>query len=207
MRNINIKTLLLLLLAALLLPLAGCGEEPVIVEDGDCFEKFMDAVCAFDFSTAYYYLSENATSMTTPKPAPTEDVSDGIEIAADAFPSINSFRTTDYGFAEWEYLADLAKVSGWIESAKKDGADAVVCFLHWGFEYNLDADDSQKRFARDLANAGADVIFGSHPHVPQSAEWVTAADGRTVPVYYSIGNFISNQRRETLPSTPNNINT
>ncbi len=131
----------------------------------------------------------------------------GIEIAAEAFPSINSFRPVDYGFSEAEYLADLAKVSGWISDARKEGADVIVCFIHWGFEYNLEASTGQTRFAKDLADAGADVIFGSHPHVPQPAEWLTSADGRSVPVYYSIGNFISNQRRETLASTPNSINT
>ena len=131
----------------------------------------------------------------------------GIEIADAAFPLINSFRSTDYSFSEADYLADLAKLTGWIDAAKKDGADVIVCFLHWGWEYNLYAADGQVQMAKDLADAGADVIFGSHPHVPQAATTVESADGRTVPVYYSLGNLVSNQRRETLPTTPNNINT
>jgi hypothetical protein len=45
---------------------------------------------------------------------------------------------------------------------------------------------------------GADVIFASHPHVTQNIEILTSSDGKSVPVFYSMGNFISNQRQETL---------
>jgi len=134
-----------------------------------------------------------------------EHALNGITLTSDAFPLINSFRSADYGFSEWEVNTDLAKFTAWIREARQEGADVIVCFLHWGQEYSLLANDAQKSTAKALADAGADVVIGSHPHVPQAAEWVTAADGRTVPVYYSLGNFISNQRRETLPNTPNNV--
>jgi poly-gamma-glutamate synthesis protein (capsule biosynthesis protein) len=53
--------------------------------------------------------------------------------------------------------------------------------------------------AREAANYGADVIFASHPHVLQGMEMLTDDEtGRQVPVFYSMGNFISNQRTETL---------
>jgi len=49
------------------------------------------------------------------------------------------------------------------------------------------------------------MIFGSHPHVLQEAVYLTNEEtGRDVPVFYSLGNFISNQRYETLNHfTPN----
>ena len=37
------------------------------------------------------------------------------------------------------------------------------------------------------------IIIGTHPHVVQSIETVTSADGRQVPVAYSLGNFVSTQ--------------
>ena len=41
---------------------------------------------------------------------------------------------------------------------------------------------------------GADAIIGTHPHVIQGIEYiVNAADGRQIPVAYSLGNFISAQ--------------
>ncbi len=38
-------------------------------------------------------------------------------------------------------------------------------------------------------------MLGTHPHVIQRAEILTAADGRQVPVYYSLGNFVSSQTK------------
>ena len=46
------------------------------------------------------------------------------------------------------------------------------------------ADWSQTTKAQELAEAGADLIVGSHPHVLQNIEYV---DG--VPVFYSLGNY------------------
>jgi len=55
------------------------------------------------------------------------------------------------------------------------------------------------RIAREVAGLGADIIFASHPHVVQPVEILTDGDtGRRTAVFYSMGNFISNQRTETL---------
>jgi len=74
-------------------------------------------------------------------------------------------------------------------------ADVKIVFLHWGREYEPKPNEEQKSLARFLANAGVDVVVGSHPHVVQTFEEVldTVRD-RKVPVFYSLGNFISNQR-------------
>lgn len=56
-----------LLLAAMLFSLAGCRQQ-LIVQDPDCFEKYMDAICAFDFEKAYEYLSAASSTMPTPTP-------------------------------------------------------------------------------------------------------------------------------------------
>lgn len=46
-----------------------------------------------------------------------------------------------------------------------------------------------------LQDWGADLIVGTHPHVLQNAQWLTAADGRKVFTAYSLGNFISTQAK------------
>ena len=63
-------------------------------------------------------------------------------------------------------------------------ADIVIPFVHWGTEKMPSADWSQMTKAQDLADAGADLIVGAHPHVLQNIEYV---DG--VPVFYSLGNY------------------
>ena len=80
-------------------------------------------------------------------------------------------------------------------AAAKQAADAVVVLPHWGTEYLYLPTESQRKWARFLADAGADLIIGTHPHVLQPVEEIKAKDGRTVPVFWSLGNFVSAQKR------------
>ena len=70
-------------------------------------------------------------------------------------------------------------------------ADMVVVFPHWGEEYNLEPVQEQYDMARVFMDCGADVIIGGHPHVIEPVEILTASDGRKVPCFWSVGNFIS----------------
>ena len=74
-------------------------------------------------------------------------------------------------------------------------ADFVVVGAHWGMEDSHTVTDGQRALAQKLADWGADVIVGTHPHVLQNAEWLTAADGRQAFVAYSLGNFLSTQSK------------
>lgn len=107
--------------------------------------------------------------------------------------------TNHFGYEELD--ADLAGIKEEMRLAREDGADVIICFLHWGEEYQRRSNMWQERIAACLAENGADIIFGSHPHVLQNVECIEVQDeGRVkmVPVCYSLGNFISNQRQETL---------
>ena len=55
--------------------------------------------------------------------------------------------------------------------------------------------DGQRQLAQQLADWGADLIIGTHPHVIQDAQWLTAQDGRQAFVAYSLGNSLSAQAR------------
>lgn len=74
-------------------------------------------------------------------------------------------------------------------------ANIVIVSVHWGQEYQANANNEQKRLAQLMADNGADIIIGSHPHVLQGVEMLSTPDGRQVPVFYSLGNFISAQNR------------
>lgn len=74
-------------------------------------------------------------------------------------------------------------------------ADFVVVGVHWGVENSHTVVDAQRALAQSLADWGADLIVGTHPHVLQNAQWLTAADGRKVFTAYSLGNFISTQAK------------
>ena len=65
----------------------------------------------------------------------------------------------------------------------------IVIVLHWGVEFSLTPNPSQRIQAAQLFAVGADVIVGHHPHVIQDIDTI---NGKTV--YYSIGNFVFDQR-------------
>lgn len=160
---------------------------------------------------------------------------------------INTFRYDGSGIKQ----ADLDSIKAELSWCRENGADIVICYLHWGNEYQLKPSKNDKALAQFVAENGADIIFASHPHVLQGIsyleveenypeEWsskkypyygelpeytglqkfklkigrATAPDmpelepeirpaswTKQVPVYWSMGNFISNQRTETLAGT------
>ena len=67
-------------------------------------------------------------------------------------------------------------------------ADVVIALPHWGPEYDATPDYLQRRAARWLVEAGADVIVGNHSHVVQGMQILGG-----VPVFYSLGNFVFDQ--------------
>ena len=75
-------------------------------------------------------------------------------------------------------------------------ADFVVVGVHWGVEDSHTITGAQRTLAQQLADWGADVIIGTHPHVLQNAGWLTAEDGRRVFAAYSLGNFLSTQSKK-----------
>jgi poly-gamma-glutamate synthesis protein (capsule biosynthesis protein) len=76
------------------------------------------------------------------------------------------------------------------------GADAVVVSLHWGVEYEPQPRPQDVELAHALADAGALVVLGHHPHVLQPVELYRRPDGRTAVIAYSLGNFVANQSRK-----------
>lgn len=71
----------------------------------------------------------------------------------------------------------------------KENSDFVVVYIHWGTENVEEPDWIQLEQAPALAEAGADLIIGDHPHCLQGIQYF----GDT-PVIYSLGNFFFNSR-------------
>ncbi|WP_223192571.1 CapA family protein [Paenibacillus sedimenti] len=64
-------------------------------------------------------------------------------------------------------------------------ADYVMVYIHWGIEMNNRPEQWQRDYARQMIDAGADAIVGSHVHVLQGFEFY-----KEKPIAYSIGNFL-----------------
>jgi poly-gamma-glutamate capsule biosynthesis protein CapA/YwtB (metallophosphatase superfamily) len=76
-------------------------------------------------------------------------------------------------------------------AAQEAGAEAIAVCPHWGEEYAAEPNEFQRNWANRFVELGATVIFGNHPHVMQPVEALVGDDGRLVPVYWSLGNFVS----------------
>lgn len=95
-------------------------------------------------------------------------------------------------------LIDEAKIQADIQALRPQ-CDYLVVSMHWGAEYQQTAGPEQQELAQKLADWGADLIVGSHPHVLQPAQWIEKADGGRAFCAYSLGNFVSSQnRRDTM---------
>ena len=70
--------------------------------------------------------------------------------------------------------------------------DLVIAAIHWGDEYQFYPNAAQRQGARDLAEAGVDILLGDHPHTIEPTEILDTA-GRKTLVIYSLGNFIAAQ--------------
>ena len=101
------------------------------------------------------------------------------------------------------YLSDLDedKMKAEIERAEKE-ADITIIMPQMGVEYQIEPTEEQKKLYHKMIDWGADIIFGGHPHVVEPAETVEK-EGDKKLIIYSMGNFISNQRIETMQDVEN----
>ena len=78
-----------------------------------------------------------------------------------------------------------------IQELKALGCDAVVYSCHWGTEYSPLHNGRQEAMAQYAVNSGADLVVGTHAHVPQGVE---NRDG--CAVIYGLGNLVFGGTRE-----------
>lgn len=97
------------------------------------------------------------------------------------------------GDAVVDYIS-LENIKTDVEAARTAGAELIAACVHWGDEYHLLPNASQKKLANELVDIGCDLVIGGHPHVVQPMALHTRPDGSRALIVYSLGNFISNMR-------------
>lgn len=93
-----------------------------------------------------------------------------------------------------------SEVQALLEQMRAAGAEATILYIHWGEEYQLTANAAQQAIAQKMCDLGIDVIIGGHPHVVEPMDLLTSTadpEHKTVCIY-SLGNAVSNQRREEM---------
>ncbi len=98
-----------------------------------------------------------------------------------------------------ELDAFYTKLQTQLDAMKTAGAEVLVVGIRWGTNYKTKADDNQKKIAQKLCDLGVDIIAGNGPHMIQPFETFTSeVSGKTTLCMYSLGNFLSNQRKELI---------
>lgn len=90
-------------------------------------------------------------------------------------------------------LLDSNVVKNDLIKAATASPDCIIVSVHWGYEYVITASSSQKKWEKLFYKYGANLVIGSHPHVPQ--EIISYRDSVGVIesiTAYSLGNAISN---------------
>jgi len=125
----------------------------------------------------------------------------GIDVAIVAFTSFVNGQETNWFTNEEMYqhinLLEEEIIEKEINAVKETDPDIILAYAHWGEEYTSELSEEQKHFAQVFAELGVDAVIGSHPHVIQEAEMITYEDHEMF-IIYSVGNFLSNQRFESL---------
>ena len=83
---------------------------------------------------------------------------------------------------------DMMSITQDIADVRNAGAKYIIVYIHWGKEYERYHSKEQRKLAEMLVNCGVNLIIGGHPHVIEDYEFIN-----NVPVFYSLGNFISSQ--------------
>lgn len=99
--------------------------------------------------------------------------------------------TTDSGLTIGLFAADMLRADAdheqileAVRQLKEQNVELLICSLHWGTERVYAPSEIQKNLAHDIVDAGADIVWGHHPHVLQPIEHYN--DG---VIFYSLGNF------------------
>ena len=78
----------------------------------------------------------------------------------------------------------VAQIKAGVEAVREAGADFVIAALHWGDEGSYQVNSEQLTAGHAAVDAGADFVYGSHPHTLQPIEKYNG-----VYIVYSMGNW------------------
>jgi hypothetical protein len=85
-----------------------------------------------------------------------------------------------------------------IKAARAE-CDLLLVSIHWGIEYATSPNPQDVDIAHNMLEAGAGAVIGHHPHVLQPIETYLTRDKRNTVIFFSLGNFLSNQSRNYVP--------
>ena len=182
----------------------GAGYDMVVMSNNHNCDAGVRGVYDTIDSVELYGLIHTGLFRTLLEPRVTVVEVDGIKIGFMSYSVFFNYKEDHFTESGFDVLFNRLyeeRVERDIAAVRAAGAEYVMIYMHWGKEYVNYTTQKQLDRAQWIADLGADYIIGSHPHAVQAYDIVTASDGRKVPVFYSLGNFISHQVKEISKET------
>ena len=146
----------------------------------------LDALQKYDMRAVGTHRSPNAAAQ------PVIIEKNGIKVAFLAYTCGTNGLQRPAGKPYLLNLYSTAQVEKDVASARAQSVDLILCYMHFGAEYDRFPDQQQYRIDAALRKAGVHVVLGSHPHVIQPENRRLGEKQYTL---FSLGNFISGQKR------------
>lgn len=145
------------------------------------------------------YANNHARDCGDTKSVHTQQVLEGAEISSQSeysdilYLPVGEQTVAFISLNDYDGNYELGAVEEALGEARRE-SDLVVVSVHWGNEYQGGPSQHQEQLAGVLVDAGADLVWGHHPHVLQRMEWMSSTgDGHPALVMYSLGNLLSDQ--------------
>ena len=129
---------------------------------------------SWDFGEFGYITTKNTLEEAG---VPYVETNDIAAITTENGLTIGVYGTVYYNMDTEDMLSGIARL-------QELGVDLIVVAPHWGAEGYYQPNQTQIDYGHAAIDAGADIVYGSHPHVLQPIEYY--GDG---VIYYSLGNF------------------
>ena len=130
---------------------------------------------AYDFLEAGY---ESTKSLLTEAGVPYVEKDASMIFTTESGLTIGLYAVTYEHLDKAEIVENISRLAG------DETVDLVIFAPHWGIENTYRQNQTQQELAHAAIDAGADIVWGSHPHVLQPIE--AYGDGI---IFYSLANF------------------
>lgn len=108
-----------------------------------------------------------------------------------AVPAGKPYMANVVRFNDADPAPDYSLIEKQVALAKAKGAEHIVAYCHWGWEFEMYPHVNIVEAAHKVIACGVDTILGNHPHVSQPAQLIKREGKLPALVIYAFGDFVS----------------
>lgn len=106
-------------------------------------------------------------------------------------PEDKPYLVNEVRFNDADPAPDYSLVGKHVAAAKAKGADYIIAYCHWGWEFEMYPHPNVVDAAHTIISLGVDTILGNHPHVSQPMQRVVRDGKPDGLIVFAFGDFVS----------------